>query len=110
MASPKKLLTSAAIVVGLLGGGVAGVVLGVPGVSGAQTTTVPEAPTTTAPEPDQADPNRPAHDRENCPDKEGKEGKEDRTPTGDTTPDEAPATPSSANFAFGQGAGGSGRI
>jgi hypothetical protein len=47
MANPKKLLASAAIAAGLLGGGVVGVVLGVPGVSGAQTTTVPDSPGTT---------------------------------------------------------------
>jgi hypothetical protein len=76
MANPKKLLASAAIAAGLLGGGVVGLVLGVPGVSGAQTTTVPEAPNTTvAPDGDGTTPDRPARaDRENCPEKDGAEG------------------------------------
>jgi hypothetical protein len=72
MANPKKLLASAAIAAGLLGGGVVGLVLGVPGVSGAQTTTVPDAPGTTTPDDGTTTPDRPARgDRENCPDKEG---------------------------------------
>ena len=76
MASPKKLLASAAVAAGLLGGGVAGFVLGAPGISGAQTTTVPDPPTTTAPapEPDGGQPApdcAPRGDGENCPDKEG---------------------------------------
>ena len=76
MARPKKFLASAAVAAGLLGGGVVGVVLGVPGVSGAQTTTVPDAPTTTVPNQDgDAIPDRPPRgDRENCPDKEGTGG------------------------------------
>lgn len=46
----RKLLASAAVTAGLLGGGVVGMVLGVPGVSGAQaTTTLPQSPATTAP-------------------------------------------------------------
>ena len=92
MASPKKLIASAAIAAGLLGGGVVGLVLGVPGVSGAQTTTVPDAPSTTVPDSGEA-PDRPARgDRENCPDKEG---------------DHAPAEGSSAtNAGFRRGPGG----
>ena len=79
MANPKKLLASAAIAAGLLGGGVVGLVLGVPGVSGAQTTTVPDAPSTTTPDDGTTTPDRPARgDRENCPDKEG--GAEGTTP------------------------------
>ena len=76
MANPKKLLASAAIAAGLLGGGVVGLVLGVPGTSGAQTTTVPDSPSTTvAPDGGSPTPDRPARgDRENCPDKEGTEG------------------------------------
>jgi hypothetical protein len=75
MPSPKKLIASTAIAAGLLGGGVVGVVLGVPGVSGAQTTTVPDAPTTTVPGSDESIPDRPARgDRENCPEKDGAEG------------------------------------
>lgn len=84
MVSPKKFLASAAIAAGLLGGGVVGVVLGVPGVSGAQTTTVPYAPTTTFPDQDGGTtPDRPPRgDRENCPEKEGTEGTAPGTGTG----------------------------
>ena len=73
MANPKKFLASAAIAAGLIGGGVVGMVLGVPGVSGAQTTTVPESPNTTpAPDDGTPAPDRPARgDRENCPEKDG---------------------------------------
>lgn len=69
MANPKKLLASAAIAAGLLGGGVVGVVFGVPGVSGAQTTTVPDSPgTTVAPDGGTPAPDRPHRgDGENCP-------------------------------------------
>src|SRR5215213_9582546 len=76
MPHPKKLLASVAIAAGLLGGGVAGVVLGVPGVSGAQTTTVPDAPSATAPDTGaQPAPDRPARgDGENCPDKDAAGG------------------------------------
>ena len=76
MANAKKLLASAAIAAGLVGGGVVGVVLGAPGVSGAQTTTVPGSPgTTVAPDDDATTPDRPARgDRENCPDKDGAGG------------------------------------
>lgn len=73
MASPKKFLASAAVAAGLLGGGVAGFVLGAPAISGAQTTTVTDAPSTTEPAPAPApDAGEPAPDRENCPDKEGR--------------------------------------
>ena len=72
MASPKKLIASAAIAAGLLGGGVVGLVLGVPGVSGAQTTTVPDTPTTTVPDDGGTAPDRaPRGDGENCPEKDG---------------------------------------
>lgn len=73
MANPKKLLASAAIAAGLLGGGVVGLVLGVPGTSGAQTTTVPDSPgTTVAPDGGTPTPDRPARgDGENCPEKDG---------------------------------------
>ena len=76
MANPKKLLASAAIAAGLLGGGVVGLVLGVPGVSGAQTTTVPDSPgTTVAPDGGTPAPDRPARgDGENCPHKDGAGG------------------------------------
>ncbi len=89
----KKLLASLALTTGLLGGGAAGLILGVPSVSGAQTTTVPDQPTTTVPgdegtAPDQA----PRRDRENCPDKEGTEG---QTPSG----------ASNSNAAFRRGPG-----
>ena len=73
MANPKKLLASAAIAAGLLGGGVVGVVLGVPGTSGAQTTTVPDSPgATVAPDGGAPTPTRPPRgDGENCPEKDG---------------------------------------
>ena len=90
----KKLLASVALSAGLLAGGAAGVVLGVPGVSGAQTTTVPDQPTTTVPEDGQTTPDRPPRgDRENCPAKDG-------------TGDQAPAPSSSSNAAFRRGPGG----
>lgn len=97
MASPtKKFLASAAVAAGLLGGGVAGVILGVPGVSGAQTTTVPDSPPTTA----APDPDRPARpDRENCPEKDGAEGS---APNGS-------GTGTATNLGFRRGGGG-GRI
>ncbi len=86
----KKLLASVALTAGLLGGGVAGVILGVPSVSGAQTTTVPEQPGSTVPDDGGTGPDRPARgDRENCPDKEG----------------EAPSS-SSSNAGFRRGPGG----
>ena len=95
----KKLLASVALTAGLLGGGVAGALLGVPSVSGAQTTTVPEQPgnpeqpENTGPDDGATAPDTraPRGDRENCPDKEGTEG-------------EAPGSPSS-NAGFGRGAG-----
>lgn len=62
----KKLMTSVAFTAALLTGGVAGAVLGVPGVSGAQTTTVPNTPSTTVPGGSQTTPDRPPHDG-NCP-------------------------------------------
>jgi hypothetical protein len=72
MPNPKKLLASAAIAAGLLAGGVTGVILGVPGVSGAQTTTVPNSPDTIAPDTGQTNPDRPPRaDGANCPDKAG---------------------------------------
>jgi hypothetical protein len=72
MANPRKLLASAAIAAGVLGGGVVGLVLGVPGVSGAQTTTAPDSPNTTVAPEDGTAPDRPARaDGEDCPDKEG---------------------------------------
>ncbi len=96
MASPKKFLASAAVAAGLLGGGVVGVVLGVPGVSGAQTTTVPDSPPTTVPDSGQTEPDRPARgDRENCPEKDGAEGS---------------APGSSTNTGFRRGGGGAGRV
>ena len=75
MASAKKFIASAAVAVGLLAGGAAGLVLGIPGVSGAQTSTVPEAPTTTAPDAPDA-PDAPRGDGENCPEKDGSGGTE----------------------------------
>jgi hypothetical protein len=102
MANPKKLLASAAIAAGLLGGGVAGLVLGVPGVSGAQTTTVPETPNTTvAPDDEGTTPDRPARgDRENCPEKDGAEG---------TTPAPGSGSGTGTNLSLRQ-ARGAGRV
>jgi hypothetical protein len=57
----KKLMTSVAFTAALLAGGAAGAILGVPGVSGAQTTTVPNAPATTVPGGSQTTPDRPPH-------------------------------------------------
>ena len=89
----KKLLASLALTAGLLGGGAAGLILGVPGVSGAQTT-VPDQPTTTVPYDGATAPDRPARgDRENCPDKEGTDG-------------QAPSGSSNSNAGFGRGPGG----
>ena len=72
---PKR-LPALALAAGLAGGGVAGFVLGGPGISSAQTTTVPDSPTTTAPDSGSGSgdttPDRPARgDGKNCPDKEG---------------------------------------
>lgn len=88
----KKLLASMALTAGLLGGGAAGLILGVPGVSGAQTTTVPDQPTTTVPGDEGTAPERAPGNRENCPDNEGTEG-------------QAPAS-SSSNAGFRRGPGG----
>ena len=82
----KKLLASMALTAGLLGGGAAGLILGVPSVSGAQTTTLPNDGGTV---PDQA----PGGEREHCPDKEGAEG-------------EAPAAPLSSDAGLRRGPGG----
>ncbi len=90
----KRLLAALALSAGLLGGGAAGLILGVPGVSGAQTTTVPDQPTTTVPDDGSTAPDRaPRGDRENCPDKEGTDG-------------QAPSGSSSSNAGFRRGPGG----
>ena len=90
----KKLIASMALTAGLLGGGAAGLILGVPGVTGAQTTTVPEQPGNTVPDDGDTVPDRaPRGDRENCPDKEGTDG-------------QAPSGPPSSNAGFRRGAGG----
>ena len=64
----KKLLASMALAGGLVVGGAAGMVLGGPGVSGAQTTTVP-APTTPSAPTTPGIPGTPAPDgtHKNCP-------------------------------------------
>jgi len=101
MANPRKLLASAAIAAGLLGGGVVGVVFGVPGVSGAQTTTVPDSPSTTAPGQGQANPDRPPRgDGENCP---HMHGSGTGTGPGGAAPSGATAGGTGANLAFHRG-------
>ena len=69
----RKYVAALALAAGLSAGGVAGFVLGVPGVSHAQTTTtVPGAPSTTAlaaPDAGETTPYRGS--RENCPEKDG---------------------------------------
>jgi len=95
----KKLLTSVALSLGLLVGGAAGVILGVPGVSGAQTTTVPDSPSTTTPGGPQTAPDQAPADDRNCPDKAGK------APAGTTT-SPAPAA-AATNASVGRGAVGS---
>ena len=78
----KPLLASIALTAALVGGGLAGFLLGVPGVSQAQTTVPTEPPTTTAPDPgapapDAAPPERgPRGDGRNCPEKDGQSGDE----------------------------------
>ncbi len=73
----KPLLASIALTAALVGGGLAGFLLGVPGVSQAQTTLPTEPPTTTAPAPDAAPPERgPRGDGRNCPEKDGQSGDE----------------------------------
>jgi len=76
----KRLLASLAVVAGLGIGGVAGVILAVPGISAAQTTTDPPAttvpPTTVPPAedptaPGPADRDRAKGDGSGCPDKDG---------------------------------------
>ena len=86
----KRLLASMALTAGLLGGGAAGLILGVPSVSGAQTT-VPDQPGTTVPGDEGTAPDHaPRGDRENCPDKEG----------------EAPSGSSGSNTGLRRGPGG----
>ncbi len=83
----KKLIASVALTAGLLGGGAAGLILGVPGVSGAQTTTVPDNPGTTVP-PDRP----PGGDGHNCPHMNGSDG-------------QAPSGQSNSNAGFRRGSG-----
>ncbi len=91
-----KLMTSLAFTAALLSGGAAGVVLGVPGVSGAQTTTtVPDAPATTVPGGSQANPDRPPHGG-NCPNMGRGQA------PGTTTPN---STPNASQTGFRRGAG-----
>jgi hypothetical protein len=49
----RKLVAAAALSAGLLAGGAAGVILGIPGVSNAQTTTIPGSPGDQGPQSDQ---------------------------------------------------------
>ena len=72
MRSSKRFLAAAAVSAALVTGGVAGFVLGVPGVSGAQTSDSTTPPSTSAPADDApAQDGGAARDRENCPDKGG---------------------------------------
>lgn len=83
----KRLLASLALTAGLLGGGVAGFLLGAPGISGAQTTTVPsqnQAPST-APGGGQTNPDRPPHDGKNCPNMGGQGGQNQAPASGAAT-------------------------
>ena len=77
---PKNhLVASLAVAVGLGIGGVAGVIIGIPGVSAAQTTTVPspadpatpEAPAPDGTTPDRTTPDGARPEGRNCPDKDG---------------------------------------
>jgi hypothetical protein len=84
----KPLLASIALTAALVGGGIAGFLLGVPGVSQAQTTTVPaDPPTTTAPAPDATPPARGHRDGKDCPDKAGQadDGTTDAPASGTST-------------------------
>ena|SRR5436305_12215372 len=93
----KRLLASMALAGGLVVGGGAGLILGVPGVSGAQTTTVPNGPSTTAPDGNQTTPPDRPHDG-NCPHMGGEGG----------TPGQAPASGAATNTGFGHGGRGGG--
>lgn len=100
-----KLLTSVAFTAALLAGGAAGVVLGAPGVSGAQTTTVPGAPSTTVPGGTQTQPDRPAHNG-NCPNMGGDTG--GPAGSGGTAPGQGTGA---SQTGFHRGfAGGAGRV
>lgn len=103
----KRLLASAALAAGLLGGGVAGVILGVPGVSSAQTTTVPNAPNqqapgTTVPNDGQQAPSGAPHDGKNCPHMGSKDG---GAPDANRASRGSGGAPSSPNAGFRQGPG-----
>ena len=93
----KRLIASIALTAGLLGGGAAGLILGVPGVSGAQTTTVPNQPGSTAPDNGQTTPDRPPRgDGANCPHMNGSNGQ---------APDGQAPSGSNTNVRFGRGPG-----
>lgn len=66
----KRFLAASAVSAALVTGGVAGFVLGVPGVSGAQTPDTTAPPSTEAPAGDGTAPGG-GRSRENCPDKAG---------------------------------------
>jgi hypothetical protein len=68
----RRFLAAAGISAALLVGGVAGFVLGVPGVSGAQTTDTTGPPTTEPPAGDEAPAEDGARIRGNCQDKEAR--------------------------------------
>jgi hypothetical protein len=84
----KRLLASIALTAGLLGGGAAGFILGVPGVSGAQTTTVPNQQNPSTPNDGQTAPNQaPDGNGRNCPHMNGSNGQapNGQAPSGSNT-------------------------
>lgn len=94
----RKLLASVALAGGLAVGGAAGLILGVPGVSGAQTTTVPSSPpTTTAPGGSSTTPSQP----HNCPNMGGQGGSDSG---------QAPASGAATNTGYRHGGFGGPRF
>lgn len=107
MANPRKLIASAAVAGGLLVGGVAGFVLGVPGVSGAQTTTVPNAPNATSPNNGAPAPGPANRDGHNCPHMNGSDG----TAPGNSAPNgSGTGTGTGTNLGFRHRGGAGGRV
>ena len=92
----KRLMSSLAVAAGLGIGGLAGVVLGVPGVSAAQTTTTAPAAedpgTATAPATPDAPADRPPHDDANCPNMGGESDGTGSSTSGSRPPPKRPAS------------------